>query len=243
VTRTATHHAAPRWERRKEERPAELLAAALEFFVERGYAASRLDDVAARAGVSKGTLYLYFENKEELFKAVVRENIVARISQTRRLARQFEGPREDLLRHLVLRWWQQYGQTPAAGISKLIVAESGNFPEIARFFVDEVIEPWHRLFSEVIVQGIERGEFRPVDVEHFVHVVAAPLVMLTLWNRSFGPCRPSGLDNERYLAAALDAFVAALRPQAKVGTPARRAAAPGRPAARPGRGRKRAMKC
>ena len=236
MTRTAASHAAPRWERRKQERPAELLAAALALFVERGYAATRLDDVAARAGVSKGTLYLYFENKEELFKAVVRENIVARISETRGLARQFDGARDELLRQLVRRWWQQYGRTPAAGISKLIVAESGNFPEIARFFVDEVIDPWHRLFGEVIGEGVARGEFRPVDVEYFVHVAAAPLVMLTLWNRSFGPCRPGGLDEERYLAAALDALVAALRPQAAAPS-ARRATAAA------GRGGKRPMKC
>jgi AcrR family transcriptional regulator len=236
VTRTAASHAAPRWERRKQERPAELLAAALALFVERGYAATRLEDVAARAGVSKGTLYLYFENKEELFKAVVRENIVARISETRGLARQFDGARDELLRQLVRRWWQQYGRTPAAGISKLIVAESGNFPEIARFFVDEVIDPWHRLFGEVIGEGVARGEFRPVDVEYFVHVAAAPLVMLTLWNRSFGPCRPGGLDEERYLAAALDALVAALRPQAAAPS-ARRATAAA------GRGGKRPMKC
>ena len=235
MTRTAAHHAAPRWERRKEERPAQLLAAALELFVERGYAATRLEDVAARAGVSKGTLYLYFENKEELFKAVVRENIVARISQTRELARHFDGPRDELLRQLVRRWWQQYGQSPAAGISKLIVAESGNFPEIARFFVDEVIDPWHRLFGKVIGEGIERGEFRAVDIDYFVRVVAAPLVMLTLWSRCFGPFRPGGLDDERYLAAALDAFVAALRPQAAAPV-ARRATAAA------GRGRKRAMK-
>jgi AcrR family transcriptional regulator len=216
VARTASAQgAAPRWERRKDERPGQLLAAALDLFVERGYAGTRLDDVAARAGVAKGTLYLYFANKEELFKAVVRENIVARISQTREVLRRFTGSREELLRHLVQRWWQQHGQTPAAGISKLIVAESGNFPEIARFFVDEVIEPWHRLFGEVIAEGIARGEFRAVDIEYFVHVMAAPLVMLTLWNRSFGPCRPGGLDNDRYLAAALEAFVAALKPQAQ----------------------------
>ena len=181
-----------------------------------------------RAGVSKGTLYLYFENKEELFKAVVRENIVERISQTRELARQFSGPREQLLRQLVQRWWQTYGQTPAAGLSKLIMAESGNFPEIARFFVDEVIEPWHRLFGEVIAEGIRRGEFRPVDIEYFVHVVAAPLVMLTLWNRSFGPCSARGLDADRYLAAALDAFIAALQPRLAARPTAARRRAPAR---------------
>jgi AcrR family transcriptional regulator len=212
MTRTAARHAAPRWERRKSDRPAELLAAALQLFVESGYAATRLEDVAAHAGVSKGTLYLYFENKEELFKAVVRENVVARISQARELVGLFRGPREQLLRELVQRWWQQYGQTPAAGLSKLIMAESGNFPEIARFFVDEVIEPWHRLYAEVIAEGIERGEFRPVDIEYFVNVLTAPLVMLTLWNRSFGASDARGLDAGRYLAAAVDAVLAALRP-------------------------------
>jgi AcrR family transcriptional regulator len=225
VTRTAAQASAPRWERRKEERPAELLAAALDLFVERGYAATRLDDVAVRAGVSKGTLYLYFENKEELFKAVVRESIVARISQTQDLALRFDGPREELLRMLVQRWWQQYGCTPAAGISKLIMAESGNFPEIARFFVDEVIEPWHRLYRQVIADGIARGEFRPVDVEYVVQVLTAPLVMLTLWNRSFGACGSRELDNERYLAVALDAFVAALRAPPVPRRPGRRRAA------------------
>ena len=212
MTKAAQRRAAPRWERRKEDRPAELLAAALELFVERGYAATRLDDVAARAGVSKGTLYLYFANKEELFKAVVRENVVARISQAREVARQFRGRRDDLLRQLVQRWWQQYGQAPAAGLGKLVIAESGNFPGIARFFVDEVIEPWHRLYGEVIAAGIERGEFRPVDIGYFVHVLTAPLVMLTLWRRSFGAGGADGLDAARYLDATVDATLAALRP-------------------------------
>ena len=75
---------APRWERRKESRPAELIAAALDLFVERGFAATRLDEVAARAGVSKGTLYLYFDSKEDLFKAVIRETIVPLLSDFQR---------------------------------------------------------------------------------------------------------------------------------------------------------------
>jgi hypothetical protein len=122
-----------------------------------------------------------------------------------------------VLRELVQRWWRQYGCTPAAGISKLIVAESGNFPEIARFFLDEVIDPWHRLYGEVIAQGIERGEFRPVDVRQFVRVLTAPLVMLTLWNRSFAATGAREPDDERYLAAMIDAFTAALRPDAEEG--------------------------
>ena len=118
----------PRWERRKDERPGELTAAALELFVERGYANTRLEDVAKRAGVSKGTLYLYFENKEELFKAVVREGIVTTIEEAERVFEHYEGAMADLLGALVHGWWARIGSTKAAGIPKLMMSEAGNFP-------------------------------------------------------------------------------------------------------------------
>lgn len=202
----------PRWERRKESRPAELLAAALEVFVEKGFAGTRLEDVAARAGVSKGTLYLYFENKEELLKAVVSENIVARITDFAAKVRDYDGPTEPLLRQLAFTWWEQYGNTTAGGISKLMMAESGNFPEVARFFLKEVIEPSHALVESVIERGIKRREFRRVDVRTFVEVFIAPLVMLCLWQHSFGPCSERERDPRRYLETLVEVFLAALRP-------------------------------
>jgi AcrR family transcriptional regulator len=203
---------ASRWERRKAERPAELLAAALDLFVERGYAGTRLDDVAARAKVSKGTLYLYFAKKEDLFKAVVRQNVVELIRASAERAATFEGSSEGLLRALVDSWWQRFGNTRAGGISKLMVAESGNFPEIARFFLEEVIEPWHALLARAIERGVTSGEFRPVDTALYVRVMTAPLVMLSLWKHSFGACSAQPLDPEQYLAAVLDAHLASLRP-------------------------------
>jgi AcrR family transcriptional regulator len=201
----------PRWERRKEARPAELLAAALELFVEKGYAGTRLDDVASRAGVSKGTLYLYFDNKEELFKAVVRENVVARISETAGQIERFDGSSDALLAHVVRRWWTEYGDTTAGGISKLMMAESNNFPEIARFFLEEVIEPWHALLGSAIRRGIERGEFRPVDVAMTVHALAASLVMLSLWKCSFGPCSQRPIEAAAYIDATLDTYLTSLK--------------------------------
>src|SRR3954462_6809689 len=101
----------PRWERRKDARPQELLAAALDLFVERGFASTRLEDVAKRAGVSKGTLYLYFENKEELFKAVVRENIVPAIGAAEDVIAGFEGPSDELLRCVLFGMWDRIGAT------------------------------------------------------------------------------------------------------------------------------------
>src|SRR5450830_354499 len=121
----------PRWERRKDARPQELLAAALDLFVERGFASTRLEDVARRAGVSKGTLYLYFTNKEELFKAVVRDSIVPVIGAAEDSIAGFEGHSADLLRKVLGDWWERLGATKASGITKLIMAEAGNFPDIA----------------------------------------------------------------------------------------------------------------
>src|SRR5262245_40188767 len=121
-----------RWVRRKDARPDEITAAALELFVERGYASTRLEDVAAKAGISKGTLYLYFANKEELFKAVVREALVARLVEFRGHIEQYQGSSFELL-HLVFKtWWEKIGATPISGIPKLISSEARNFPEIAR---------------------------------------------------------------------------------------------------------------
>jgi AcrR family transcriptional regulator len=201
----------PRWERRKDARPSELLSAALELFVERGFAGTRLEDVAARAGVSKGTLYLYFANKQDLLKAVVRENIVRNIVQAAAHVEAFEGPTPLLLGAVVAGWWNTMGRSPASGISKLMMAECGNFPDIAAFYVDEVIDPAHRVLERVVERGIARGEFRPVsDVPLFVRVIAAPIVMLTLWRHSFGPCCNRPLDPDRYLDLHLENVLAGL---------------------------------
>lgn len=206
--------AAPRRERRKESRPAELLAAALDLFVERGYAATRLDDIASRAGVSKGTLYLYFANKEELFKALVRENIVSRLDRFRAELDGSSAPASALVGLFLHRWWREFGATRLAGIAKLVMSEAGNFPEVARFFHDEVIRPNGELFSSILARGISSGEFRPIDVETAAQLWISPLVMKAMWTRSFELCCAEGapVDPQRLIDAHLDLILAALRP-------------------------------
>ena len=137
----ATQHppAAGRRSRRKEARPGELLEAALDLFVEKGFAATRVEEVAARAGVSKGTLFLYFPSKLELFKAVVRHNIAGRFDEWRLTMEHFEGSSSELLRECFQVWWERIGATKASGITKLILSEAGNFPELAAFYRQEVI--------------------------------------------------------------------------------------------------------
>jgi AcrR family transcriptional regulator len=194
----------PRWERRKDARPQELLAAALDLFVERGYAGTRLDDVASLAGVSKGTLYLYFENKEELFKAVVRENIVTALSDAEDLIAGYEGHSSELLRKLMLNWWSRIGQTKPSGISKLMMAESGNFPDVARFYHEEVVSRGEALLASVVQRGMARGEFRDIDANQAKLVLIAPMLMLMLWKHSFTGCRNEPIDTPAYLDCMLD---------------------------------------
>ena len=178
-------------ERRKEARPGELLEAALDLFVEKGFAATRAEEVAARAGVSKGTLFLYFPSKEELFKAVVRENVVRHQTEGAEEIARFDGPTSALLEFLMLEWWRRYGATKASGISKLVISEASNFPDLARFFQDEVVTPGNAMIRSVLQRGIDRGEFRPVDTNLAVHSVLAPLLFLVTWKHSMAPCCPS----------------------------------------------------
>jgi AcrR family transcriptional regulator len=211
---TSTTERPPRWERRKESRPAELLAAALDCFVERGFAATRLDDVAARAGVSKGTLYLYYAGKDELFMAVVRENIIPLIDEFRREVTVSSASSAELLSRFLLGWWQRAGETKLAGIAKLIIAEAGNFPDVARFFHEEVTLQNHQLLAGIIERGIRSGEFRAVDTEAAAQLLLAPLVLRAIWNHSIQPCCADlcHVPNERMLAAHLDMVLRGLNP-------------------------------
>jgi AcrR family transcriptional regulator len=193
-----------RWTRRKEARPQELLAAALDLFVERGYAATRLDDVAARAGVSKGTLYLYFENKEELFKAVVRENMLPLIGDAEQAVNSFEGASSDLFRYVVTNWMENIGNTKLSGITKLIMAESGNFPEVANFYYEEVISRNRRMLVRMLEKGMARGEFRQIDTAQAMNIVVAPIIMLMMWKHSFGITQGETIDSRAYMETYCD---------------------------------------
>jgi AcrR family transcriptional regulator len=199
-----------RWTRRKEARPAELTSAALDLFVERGYSATRLEDVAALAGVSKGTLYLYFPSKEDLFKAVVRGGIVPAIERAEKQLEGHRGNASELIRDLVRGWWVSVGSTRLGGIPKLMISECGNFPEIAQFYYDEVISRGHRLVAAAVQRGIDSGEFAPVNVDYVMRLVIAPLWLLAVWRFSFDQCESSTLDPVKYLDAHLDLILRGL---------------------------------
>ena len=213
-------------ERRKQARPGELLDAALDLFVEKGFAATRAEEVAARAGVSKGTLFLYFQSKEELFKAVVRENISGRFTEWRAELDVFEGTTPELLAYCMNSWWERVGLTRASGLTKLMMSEAKNFPDIAAFYQQEVIMPGQALIRSILQRGMDRGEFRPMDLDYAVYLVVAPMIFLILSRHSAGVCVSSDreLDPKKYIAFQVDTIlngisapaVAANRPHKKV---------------------------
>ena len=207
-------------QRRKEARPQELLNAALELFVEKGFAATRSEEVAARAGVAKGTLYLYYPSKEDLLKAVVRENLGALIAEGATIAGAFSGNTQELLVVLMQTWWDRVGNTPVSGIFKIVITEMGNFPDFAPFYLQEVMEPGRALFTRVLERGIASGELRPIpDLFETVHVLIFPMLMLCLHKHSLGTCAGIGpmMDAPSFIRTHVDVVVRGLlvRPDAQ----------------------------
>lgn len=202
-------------ERRKDARPGELLAAALDLFVEKGFAATKVEEVARRAGVSKGTLFLYFASKEELFKAVVRENISGHFPRWNAEFDAFEGSTADMLAYCMRLWWTREGSSKASGITKLMLSEAKNFPELAAFYQHEVIQPAHELIRRILQRGVDRGEFAPLDMKYGVYTVLAPIIFLQLVTHSQAVCFDAAdtfqLVPEEFLEAQLQTVLNGLR--------------------------------
>lgn len=200
-----------RRERRKDARPGELLEAALELFVQKGFAATKAEEVAKLAGVSKGTLFLYFASKEELFKAVVRENIIGRFTEWNAEFELFTGSTADMLRYCMRSWWERIGSTKASGITKLMMSEARNFPELAAFFEHEVVLPGNELIQRILQRGVDRGEFQPIDMKYGVYTVLAPLMFLAMWKHSLGTCVGAAeIDPDHYIAVQAETLLAGL---------------------------------
>lgn len=201
-----------RWRRRKEARPQEILDAALAEFAARGFAAARMEDIAVRAGVTKGTLYLYFASKEELFKTLVRESIGAVITARRVEADAYQGSAADLLA-TVLRFIGHFARTSdRAVLPKIVMSEAGNFPELLRFYRAEVVENGLALLGGIIARGIARGEFRPVDPQHAARLCVAPLLLVILWRTSFAREETKPYDLEGLVETHIDVLLKGLAP-------------------------------
>ena len=203
----------PARSRLQEKRAYEIARAALDLFVSKGFAATRLEEVARAAGVSKGLPYVYFRSKEDLFKAVIVEAIAEPLVRANDLVDAFDGPTRDLLAALVASF-RAFAESPLGGVIKLILAEAGNFPDVARFYCSNFDLRGRQLFEKVLRRGVERGEFRPVaDLEMTAILLAQPLAMHSVWLRSIAPYDDTQpVDSDRFYAAYIDFILKGLRP-------------------------------
>ena len=209
LTETSSAH---KRERRKEARPGELLDAALSLFVSKGFSATKVEDVAASAGVSKGTLFLYFSSKEDLFKAVIRANLADHFPAWNQEFEEFQGTTPAMLEYAMVSWWQRIGSTDASGITKLVMSEANNFPEVVQFYDQEVIRPGHELFQRILQRGIDSGEFVVFNTEQAVHSLVSAIVYVTMWKHALA-CNASHntLNPETFLRNHVELMVQAWR--------------------------------
>jgi len=201
---------AKRWQRRKDARPPEILDAALAVFAQKGFAATRLDDIAAKAGITKGTIYLYFDSKQALFEALARQSVGAQIDLVTAQLANFPGSSADLLRFVLSTMGRFAMTSDRVVLPRLVLAEAANFPELAEFWRREVIERGIGLMSAIIRRGIERGEFRQIELQHAARLCVAPILIIVLWRTTFARFDAEPYDYQGLIDAHLQTLLKGL---------------------------------
>jgi AcrR family transcriptional regulator len=199
----------PRFQRRKEDRPAEITRAALETFAENGYAATRVEEVAKRAGVSKGLLYLYFKTKEELFKAVIRSAVVPRIDALITAIADTGLSAEEFLRGPFLTFIKKLPDSPARVVVRLMIAEGPRYPDLTEYYCEQVVSGGMGALRQLIERGIEAGEFRKSSLSDFPQLLFAPALMSMIWKGLFQKHIP--IDSDRLLETHIELVLRAIR--------------------------------
>ena len=197
----------PRWQRRPDARPEEILEAAKHVFGESGYAGTKLEDVARLAGVSKGTLYLYFDSKEALFREMVRAKVVAALAHAEETVRTFDGSSRELLVILISSMYRRLRDEGMARVGRVVQAELPSFPELAQFYFEEVILRSRRLVSRVLERGVESGEFREVSHGFAARGLASLLVHTAQLQCFFHDFDPDQLSDEAALGGLVDLYL------------------------------------
>lgn len=200
----------PKFRRRKAERPGEILAAAMAVFAERGFAGARLEEIAARAGVSKGAIYLYFATKEDIFRAAVEQVIAPNVEQVRQALAAHPGPFADLLKLVMAQVLQVMGGTPAGGVAKMVIGEARNFPELARVWHDRLVSQTIAALAGAIEAAQKRGEIRAGDPRLFAMQIMAPMLMGVIWRETFTPIGAPDIDLEKLIAQHVEVLLGGL---------------------------------
>ncbi|MDP4824092.1 MAG: TetR/AcrR family transcriptional regulator [Aestuariivirgaceae bacterium] len=199
--------------RRKQARPAEILLAGLEVFAEKGFAAARLEDVAARAGIVKGTIYRYFESKEALFEAAVKSRLPPIFANIDEMVDAFPGSSPDLLRLVITRLYQEIFGSQMQVLVRIILTEGGRHPGIAAFYHRESISLGRKMIARIVARGVARGEFRAGAAADLPIILMAPAIMAMIWKMTFDAFDP--ISTEAFMAAHLDLVLNGLAQQAE----------------------------
>ncbi|MDH3304272.1 MAG: TetR/AcrR family transcriptional regulator [Gammaproteobacteria bacterium] len=199
---------APRYQRRKEDRPREISEAAFEVFAEKGYAAARVDEVAKRAGVSKGLLYLYFDTKEELFKAVIKRVVTRRIDALLLALEETDLSSEEFVRGPLLEFMKQIPGSPVAVVIRLLIAEGHRHPDLVSYYWENVVSRGLAAISRFIERGVERGEFRDTAVTGLPQLVLSPMMLSMIWRILF---TTRELDTDRLMETQIEMILAYIK--------------------------------
>ena len=200
--------AQPRYQRRKEDRPQEITEAAFAAFAENGYAATRVEEVAQRAGVSKGLLYLYFKTKEELFKAVVRSVVIPRVDALEQQLEQSDMSAEAFIRGPVLEFMRRVPGSPVSGVIRLMIAEAPRHPDLVEFYWDNVASRGLGALGRLLEYGVRNGEFRRTAVNDLPQLLLAPVMMSVVWGVVFAN---RALDTDRLIETNMDMILDYIR--------------------------------
>jgi AcrR family transcriptional regulator len=198
----------PRYRRRKEDRPREITEAAYQAFAEKGYAATRVEEVAKRAGVSKGLMYLYFKTKEDLFKAVIRRVVVPRVDSLMTQSAKTDRSAEEFLRGPFTAFLKKLPGSPVSVVVRLMVSEGWRYPELVEFYWDNVISRGLESVNKLLERGIAAGEFSRSPVSEHPQLFIAPAIMAVLWKLVFD-AHP--LDSNRLIDTQIDLLLGQLK--------------------------------
>ena len=198
----------PRYQRRKEERPQEITAAAFAAFAENGYAATRVEEVAKRAGVSKGLLYLYFKTKEELFKAVIKSVVIRRVDALVASIEDTQLPSEDFLRGPMLDFMKRIPGSPVSVVIRLLLSEGPRHPDLVDYYWENVVNKGLTAITHFVERGVERGEFRPSAVNELPQLFLAPVMLSMIWKILFAN---RSLDTDKLMETQIDMMLAYIK--------------------------------
>lgn len=208
---TVSPRQAPKWKRRKESRPNELLEAALSLFGEFGYAQTRLDDVAAKAGISKGTVYLYFASKQDLFEAVIRDRADPLLNALKARTISESKSTQDVFREFLTWGWNEFLETRLYLIARIVLAESNNFPHLAQAYLKEVMGPVHDYTIALLERGIARGEIDGQASRERAKALLSPLAWLSLWRNTLLAHGDPPIAEENYVREAIEMALRSLQ--------------------------------